>query len=353
MNTSLKVADEVAKLLNQWYIQIQQNKLEEGNSTKKAVEGLMAGIDSENHLRDYFSLLEHEQQKDEECSNTDDSHRLLQFYFHFYKGTLAFNIRAYEEALECYQDAEKYLENVPDELEKAEFYYKMAASCYFLYKNQRSLQLAKKALAIFEKDPKSVKRTAHSYVALALNYIDLKEFTYAEDFLALAWATAVYDNDFELQYMICHNLGLLYRKKEDISTSIKWLLESMKYSEPDAQVYYLLAEAACLLNQKGNAKGWIESGMKISINKGYIDYIHRFRVLKVLYWEAQSWEKERVLKEAIDIFMQEGQWGNVVDRIPYLIDLYLKKGCAKEADEYKTLLSEAKKKLIKRKNNSH
>ncbi|MGV3489604.1 MAG: hypothetical protein ACO1OC_13630, partial [Tuberibacillus sp.] len=119
------------------------------------------------------------------------------------------------------------------------------------------------------------------------------------------------------------------------------------------QVYYLLAEAACLLNQKGNAKGWIESGMKISINKGYIDYIHRFRVLKVLYWDAEPWEKERVLKEAIDIFMQEGQWGNVVKRTPYLIDLYLKKGCTKKADEYKSLLLEAEKKLRKRKNNHH
>jgi len=349
MSSPEVASNHVTELLNQWYLQIEQDHLEEGKHTKEKIEKLLKGMAEDRNILQYYSLLDQRQQAriKEKAAETKDNQadKQMSYYFYLYKGLNAYKINAYNEALESYRQAEEYLAYISDQLEQADFYYKVAALYYQLYKTELSIEKARKALEIYREDPKSAKKTAGCYIILALNSITIQKFSYAEDCLALAWYTAVYENDWQLQYMICHNLGLLYKEKGDLQTSIKWLLESMKYSEPVHQTYYLLAESACNLKQLNNARNWIESGLNICKSNGHIEYLHRFLILKVKYGEYQPDIVEKVLRAAIDFFIEEETWLHVKDHVHYLIELYKKMGKVEEAKKYEEWASVAEEKL--------
>ncbi|MGV3487361.1 MAG: hypothetical protein ACO1OC_02080 [Tuberibacillus sp.] len=341
-------ARHVAELLNEWYLQMEQEKWEEGTRIREEVSRLLNRMENDQDVLLYYTLLDYQQKMrlSQHDASQNKVKNLLSYYFYMHKGMQAYNINAYDEAYHNYKNAEKYLEHIPDEFEKAEFYYKMSALYYHMCKTELSINMAKKALAIFEKDSNYEKRAAHCYISIALNFINLKRISQAEDLLAMAWATAVYNNDFETQGYICHNLGLLYKEKKDPGTSIKWLLESMKYSEPDCSTYYLLTEAAYLLNQTGNAKNWMASGIQQSKSLGNMEYIHRFRILEVRYGEYSNETKEKILVEALHFFSEEGSWLYVKENAPYLIDLYETTGRIDKAMEYKELAALADQKLV-------
>ncbi|WP_027726348.1 hypothetical protein [Tuberibacillus calidus] len=338
MNGNVILPDErLIVLLNEWYEQSWKNK------RKEEIDRLLSSTENELLLK-YHALLSERQKVGRQ--NLDDSfERELAFYYHLYKGNMYFYQRHNREAEKHFQQAANHLSIVENEFARAEFYYKYASLYYFTYRIEQSLDMAKKALMIFEKDPRYVKRAAHCYIAIGLNFISLKKFTSAEDCLALAWATAVYEGDIGLQGLICHDLGLLYKDKGDLATSIKWLLESMKYIEPDDQTYYLLAEAAYLLGQKGNAKNWTENGIKVSQSLGHLDYWHRFQILQARFGNAPSEEFAAVLEDAITFFVEEGLWHYVAENGPILIDFYLKSQRNDEAAFYQKLVSKARQKI--------
>lgn len=347
MSLPVTAPEHVAELLNQWYLQIEQNDLEKSGNTKKEIEGLLNGMEEDQTVLLYYSLLDYRYQchlKDNEESN-EGLDALISYYFYFYKGMHAYRIRDYDEAMDNYRQAEKRLEYVTDEIEKGEFYYKVASVYYQIFREELSLEFARKALAIFEKDPYYTKRTAHCRIAIALNLISLKAFSPAEDHLKMAWETATDEDDKELQYIICHNLGLLFKGKGDFEGAIEWLLESTKYFPADERTFYLLAESSCLLGQYDRAEKWIKEGMDYSQRVDHKSHWHRFRILKVRYGGYHPNLFEKVLSEAITFFYQEKIWKYVVENAPYLIDYLEKKGRTTDVNKYKDLVLKAEEKL--------
>jgi len=346
MSKSGRETANVAELLNQWFRQIEQDEMEGGRKIQSRVKKMLDAVEDDADAKRYYALLDrHHQDRLHGKKGAGEVHPLLTYYFHLHRGLHAFNLNAYEEALTCFRQAEQYLDFVKDEVEKAEFYYKFSGLNYHMCLTDLSLEMARKALAIFEPRKDYEMRTAACYVIIALNYINLKKFSQAEDLFALAWASAVYSGDAMAQGMVCHNLGLLYKKKQEPATSIKWLLESMKYVEPVPSTYYLLAEAAFNLCQKGNARNWIENGMALSQSTGNAEYWHRFKILKARLDNEPPEKLEPILKEGLAFFEQEGLWLSIKDDVRYLIDLYEKMGQEKKAEAYRQLERRAIEKL--------
>jgi tetratricopeptide (TPR) repeat protein len=352
MSLPATAPEHVADLLNQWYVQIELGDLEESGDIKKEIEGLLDGMEEDQTVLLYYSLLDYRYQcrlKEKEHTNkessTDGMDALLTYYFYFYKGMHAYKIRAYEEAVSYYQQAEKRLEFVADDIEKGQFYYNVASVYYQICRAELSMQSAYKALAIFKNDPHYTKRVAHCKIIIALNLADRKEFSNAVELLHESMETAIQENDRELQSIVCHNLGLVYKEKGEPETSIHWLLESTKFVQASVHTLYLLAEASCLANQFDNADRWIEKGMTYCNEIGRKDYWYRFRILKVRYGSFYSNLLEKVLSEAVTYFYQEKIWQYVAENAPYLIEHYEKTNQFDEANEYKKLVSLANRKL--------
>jgi hypothetical protein len=115
--------------------------------------------------------------------------------------------------------------------------------------------------------------------------------------------------------------------------------------EPVPSTYYLLAEAAFNLCQKGNARNWIENGMALSKSTGNAEYWHRFKILKARLDNEPPEKLEPILKEGLAFFEQEGLWLSIKDDVRYLIDLYEKMGQEKKAEAYRQLERRAIEKL--------
>lgn len=77
---------------------------------------------------------------------TDD---FLSYYYHFYKAIYSNAVGDYNAAKEHYEMAENSLKNIPDEIEKAEFYYNQAVFQYHYYQAFVAFQQATKAKEIF------------------------------------------------------------------------------------------------------------------------------------------------------------------------------------------------------------
>ncbi|MEC1214165.1 tetratricopeptide repeat protein, partial [Bacillus paralicheniformis] len=133
----------ITKKLNEWYTAIKDNLDEKAERLKKEVEGLIGGIDGNLEFIYYHQLLDfrhelmlsHLKSKDgEEINNAYETLKeheghlngMLDYYYFFFKGMYDFKRKDLVAAISAYRRAEKSLEFVEDEIERAEFYYKMA-----------------------------------------------------------------------------------------------------------------------------------------------------------------------------------------------------------------------------------
>lgn len=98
----------------------------------------------------------------------------LTYYYHFFKAIHADAIGNHILAKDHYYKAESLLQYIPDELEKAEFYYKLG---YSYYDNQQALQAIKevtKAKDMFLKHEGYEANVAFCDNMLGLSCINLK-----------------------------------------------------------------------------------------------------------------------------------------------------------------------------------
>jgi tetratricopeptide (TPR) repeat protein len=355
--------EDVSHLFNIWYVHLRSNEISKAVTLKLEIDKKIWEMEEEEDLLVYYSLLELRHKillkqfngieillaKIEpfkgNMSNT------LTYYYHFFKGMYAYSTNNYEEAIEQYIQAEKRLDRVDDEIEKAEFHYKVASAYYYLDHNLISSHHVKKALSIFEKLEGYQQRTADSLMLLGLNLIDVKQFVEAEGLFHSGLDIAKKLGDKALQARFNHNLGLLYFEQTLLETAVTYLSNVILTEAHERPVYslqsmYLLAHALSKLEKTSEAKEWFIKGVALANQLVDKDYIMKFRLLSALYMKQE--ELESVFQESIAYFEDNNMWKAVEDNAEIFAAFYKDQAdYEKSCDYFEMAVSARQKKFEK------
>lgn len=139
MTVQEKSNTQLMELLNEWYEKIRLYHVKEAKQTYLQVKESLKVIETDPYLSLYYSLLNF-RYKDlvdgvsitkgsfkniEKLPNIEEDFLFFSYYYHFFKAIHFTIIANYNEAKTHYEKAEKLLLYIPNEIEKAEFEYRM------------------------------------------------------------------------------------------------------------------------------------------------------------------------------------------------------------------------------------
>lgn len=128
-------------MLNQWYVMIKRHEVAQAVSIKYDIEHRLPNMEENQDLLLYFNLLDYRhkllteefaastklfediQEQKADMQSTDD---MIEYYYFFFAGMYEFHKKDYTNAINYYKLAEEKLRTIPDQIEIAEFHYKLA-----------------------------------------------------------------------------------------------------------------------------------------------------------------------------------------------------------------------------------
>ncbi|CAM4046171.1 histidine kinase [Bacillus manliponensis] len=316
--------ERITQLLNEWYIEIRSRRLQEAQCLKEQIDiqinRLKEEVDEsmqDQNLLLYYSLLDFRfNYLADNLNVSKDSFdkieafnvpmdNFLSYYYHFFKAIHCDAIGNYMLAKEHYYKAEELLRYVPDELEKAEFYYKMG---YSHYDNQRGLQAIKevtKAKDIFSNNAGYETNVAFCDNMLGLACIHLKEWELAEEHLTSAMDKFQKIGEENFILIVRHNLGWLYANQNLSELAIRYLSEVIEKTPKQFRAIYVKAKEHYKLKEHEAATELIEKGLAICNDLQNEGYLHHFKILKALNENIPAEELEKIVIKGIAYFDRE------------------------------------------------
>lgn len=346
-------SEQIMKLLNTWYIHIREENDEIIHNIKREVDEKINRMEENQTLLVYYSLLEFRYKllnentigseafpEKVEPEKLDD---FLAYYYYFFKGMYEYSLKNYYQAISAYAFAEQKLETIPDEIEKAEFHFKVAWAFSFIPEIHISLQHVQKAKAIFDKYPNYKHRQADCENLLGICKILGKDFESAEIHLisALHLAESLKNND-RLLYRITKDLGYLYAAQNLSEKAIPYL-ESAYHKQKlhGYKAVFLLAREYFKIGNKQKATEFIEKGIRMCTEIGEQDYIHHLNIINSIY----NTHNKKVILDGIAYFRQKKSWAFAEEYAKEYAGYLYQHGKFREACEYYQLALEANNKL--------
>lgn len=359
MDIQMVSSHYVANLLNTWYLYMLSQDIDKAIEIKTEIEQHLDKMDENQTLLLYYSLLEFRHRSllkifaDPESllrkgePFQEDVNDLITYYFHFFNGMYEYSRHRYNEALESYRLAEKCLESITDEIEVAEFHYKVASAYYFIKETLISIHHTKQALAIYETHDDYLKRIADCYMMLGVNNIDGRHFDEAQTTLQKALDIAIRISDLQLQTRIHHNLALLFSKQNQPENAIRFLKTVLQNADYDhsLKALFLLTSETFKLNQMEEAKNLLGNGAKLATVKASEEYIVKFRILESLYVQTNN-HVDLIFNEGVTYFREANQWLNLDYYATLFARFYREKRNYERATEYYETATEARMKLL-------
>lgn len=145
--------------------------------------------------------------------------------------------KSYTNAINYYKLAEDKLRKIPDQIENAEFHYKLAIAYYQIKQNFFSLNHAKTALKTFKTHDDYIQKAISSEMLIAANKLDLFHFDEAEKHYKQALKDAEQIQHNILIGMAHHNLGLSYVSRDLLALAEKHFKEALVLKEHEESVY--------------------------------------------------------------------------------------------------------------------
>ncbi|MGM0916970.1 tetratricopeptide repeat-containing protein [Bacillus sp. GBSW19] len=272
---------ELASLLNDWNMEIKKDHADEAERLFAKAKQAVEEIDDADILM-YYSLLEkrhhilmynlrgqkgsvstrsiegHHGKKEDDLSNR------LAYYFDFYEGVYEQHQGNYEVALQMYQSAEKLLDKIPSEIERADFDFKVAWLYYRLSHIMLSLSYIRRALHVYKRHKHYERRTALSYSLIAANQTEIGRYEEALENYRLAEEVLTSEQDDFMLAQLHHNVAILYSFWNKPKESIRHLekaLSHQEYYESDFFFHstYLISRELCVIGEKQRASQYIEA----------------------------------------------------------------------------------------------
>ncbi|MEB8723102.1 hypothetical protein P4H14_29490, partial [Bacillus cereus] len=319
MTVQEKSNKQLMELLNEWYEKIRLYHVKEAKQTHLQVKESLKVIETDPYLSFYYSLLDFRYKvlvdgvsitKDsfkniEKLPNIEEEYLFLSYYYYFFKAINFTIIANYNEAKTHYEKAKKLLPYIPNEIEKAEFEYRVSTYCYQSYQPFKAIQHVVKAKEIYLDHVGYGINIALCDNVFGLACIDLREFEKAEECL-----NTVIDvfNKYDEEHLLLrarYNLGWLYNIQDLYPLAIRQSSEIINKIPNHFKALFVLARAYYKLEGIETAKSYIEQGINYTNKAGNEEYKHRFAVLNELLTELPRIKLEKVVTDAISYFEKE------------------------------------------------
>jgi tetratricopeptide (TPR) repeat protein len=357
MDTHTSIPNDLQKLFSDWLLHIRSRDPESANQTKKEVVNVLDVkesnfdyllLDARHHilLKDYN---EAKVKLEKLGKNFYSFSNLQKYYFYLFNGDLFYSIGHYDKALHNYLEAGSFLDEISNEIEHAEYHYRIGTQYFQLGYASSSVSHAEKAYKIFIEHKEYITRTYDCKVLLALSYTDMHNYQVAASlYEELAEYCEDIDNP-EYKMGIYRNLGILYSIQGKVYDAIKQFKMSVSLcikGEDILPSYYLLSEELFKAGENHEALEILNKGLELANKVKNEIFLYRFLILKGKYVNKEL-EEESYLKGIM--YFKEKELYDFVERYSIeLADLYFANGKYKNAVEYYRLAKESRDKFSMR-----
>lgn len=252
-------------------------------------------------------------------------------YFYRFCGLYQYLYGSYQDAIEYYLLAERYLEE-----DKEEVFYHLALAYYELDQISISTFYINRALDIFT-NKQQTELITNCKLLLGINYIKLHEFQKAKNYFNDILECTPRANSL-LRGKVYHNLGLLYSEEGDPSKAIQYAFESLVTKEDSSMKTTTMHLLATEYYRQGDfelALDWLEKGFENAVENQDQDHRVKFTVLKyfILKQENEIGFEQYLVNVAIPHFEAKNEKNTVKEYIELLASYYERNRQYKSANE--------------------
>ncbi|MGG0860386.1 Rap family tetratricopeptide repeat protein [Bacillus pumilus] len=353
------LSSHVGLKINEWYYHIQRFNVPDAEAYKEEIKSMLDHMEENQDLLLYFSLMEFRHKLMLDYLNPLENGKeranfrelamkikrdqekltgLLEYYFNFFYGMYEFENYEYLNAITFYKRAEKKLSLVSDDIERAEFNYKMAEIYYHMKQTHMSMHHIAQAIECYrEKDTYTVREIQCSFV-IGLNYIDMGCPEKAIPHFQHALEKAADNSTKRLKGSALYNLGLSYFHNNDLSTAIKYFNESIhSFKEQGYEHLNKILDPLVMLtksyfknDQRDLGLYALNYGLELAEKLKDDIFINTFVMLRSLYID----NNENRIKESMAYLESKSFFANVEDLAKDAVKHYNKAGDIERSNEF-------------------
>ncbi|MFS0657143.1 tetratricopeptide repeat protein [Bacillus sp. 179-C3.3 HS] len=348
------LSSHVGVKINEWYKMIRQFSVPDAEILKAEVEEEIERMEEDQDLLIYYQLMcfRHQLMLDYIKPSTDRSvstsdlvdkiensnHQLsgmLQYYNAFFRGMYEFSQKEYVQAIQFYKVAEKQLALVIDEIEQAEFHFKVAEAYYIMKQTHVSMHHIMKALDIYEQYDQYKVRQIQSLIIIAGNYDDFKRFEKSLEHLTRAYSIAKEIPDNRLMAKLLLNIGNTYDRQQLYTKAMQYYHESLTLSEkhvPDLKpvIYVNLCWTLYKAGENDEAAKIADQAMN---GTSLMKNAHEMKLLTSIRTIYES-NDEKEIQHILQMFEEKQLFVFIEEFTKNLAVIHEKKGDFEKAAEY-------------------
>lgn len=342
-------------LLQEWYHQMVSQHTEKTIMLKQVIDEKLDSMKECDNLLDYYTLFnwrfqmlignfENDLESLSHLQEQPDSR--LQYYYHFFKFIYKTEMGQYPRAEHHLRLAEKMLPILNDELENAEFQYRVGLYHYYLSQPTLAVKYTSNALDYFAEDKEL--HTFHAKVGackntIGMSLITLDQHDMAEEYLISALSILEDEKELKAALTVRYNLAVFYSNQQLWEISLRHLEDVYeKFSSPrlpyQKKGIHTLAEVHYKLGNYEKAKFFIDEGLKDCTE----EYHHRYNILSALVNKVSIEKLEFVVLEAIAYFKEQNISKEIQNYSELLANECYNVGMKDKASEYYRMSYEAK-----------
>ena len=360
--------DLVTQKLNDWYTLIKNDQVEQAEHIRKEVEKELVNMEENQDALLYYQLLEFRHEimlSYMESKRIDDLNSayetikemeeqgqltgMLEYYYFFFTGMYEFRRKELTTAISAYRIAETKLSEVEDEIEKAEFFFKVSYVYYYMKQTYFSMNYASRALKIFQKFDEYAVQTLRCQFIVAGNLIDSLEFERALQQFLNALKIAEYTKIPHLIGMSHMNIGICYEELKDYNNAAIHLGLSIDIFEKSEHSFLTKAlfAMAHVYAKKQNfeiAYNYFIKGRSKAENKDDKEYIAKFKILEGLYFSNGEYE---LINEAFSYLADRKMFADMENFATEIGDYFYGEGELELSNKFYRMSIEARRKIKK------
>ncbi|PEA69042.1 RapH N-terminal domain-containing protein [Bacillus toyonensis] len=358
MNVQLKGNEQLTELLNEWYLQIRARNKENSSRLKKEIDEHINDLADNQNLLFYYSLLDF--RHDYLINNMGISKNsfdkieyfetpkedYLAYYYHFFKAIHSNAVGSYNLAKEHYEKAEVLLIHIPDDLEKAEFYYNLAIFHYHIHQALFAIKYANISKDIFVNNTDCELKISYCNNLLGLACTHLNEFEMAEEyFLTAIGLFRTFGNERDI-LIARQNLGLMYAEQKQSVLAVRYLSEVNGKMSNNYRALFIEAKQRLKLGETEIASDLIKKGLHICKELEILEYQYHFEILDNLCSEVKAVVLEKTILAGMEYFNQEKLWEYIQEYYEILALQFHNDTQFEKSSKYFHLTYQAKEKII-------
>ncbi|MED4811176.1 tetratricopeptide repeat protein [Bacillus atrophaeus] len=312
IETNIISSSAVGEKINEWYMYIRKFSIPDAEYLRREVKEELDQMEEDQDLLLYYSLMEFrhnlmleyleplEKLRIEEQPRLSDLlieidkkqsrlTGLLDYYFNFFRGMYELDRREYLLAIQFFKKAEHKLTFVKDPIEKAEFFFKMSESYYYMKQTYFSMDYARQAYEIYNEHTTYNIRLLQCHSLFATNFLDLKQYNEAISHFKKAFSMAQAEQQPQLMGRTLYNIALCKQSQKEYESAIEYIERAILVFENAGiipslpQSYFLITDIYYKQGKINKAREYHSKGVRYSKKVGDSIYLMEFEFLESLY----------------------------------------------------------------------